>query len=54
MTPTILDASTILIVTIEILDFWGSLKVYHAPTILIVTIEIFDFWGYWRFFQQIF
>ena len=62
---TILDAPTILIETIEILDFWGYWRfsqqifqklptILDAPTILIVTIEILDFWGYWRFSQQIF
>ena len=37
--PTILDAPTILMDTIELLFFLGYPKVFYSPTILMVTIE---------------
>ena len=61
MLPTILDAPTILMVTIEILDFWGYWRflqqifytlptILDAPTILNVTIDLLDIWGYPKVF----
>ena len=37
--PTILDAPTIIMDTIELLFFWGYPKVFYPPTILMDTIE---------------
>ena len=38
--PTILDAPTILMDTIELLFLWGYPKVFYPPTILMDTIEL--------------